>query len=85
MRVKIIKIGNSKGIMFSKQLISQFNFEREAEIVTNDEGILIKPVKDQPRQNWEKQFEEAMSIEEEQEGELLEGFENEFDKTEWKW
>lgn len=83
--MKIIKIGNSRGIMLSKQLISQFNFEREAEIVTNDEGILIKPVKDQPRQSWEKQFEEAMSIEEEQEGELLEGFENEFDKTEWKW
>lgn len=85
MRVKIIKIGNSQGIMLSKQLLSQFNFEKEVEVVTSREGILIRPLKDKPRQNWEKQFEEAGSIGDEPDGELLEGFENEFDKNEWKW
>ena len=85
MRAKIIKIGNSKGIMLSKQLLNQYDFENEVELISNEEGILIKPLKNEPRQHWEKQFQEAKAMGDEPEGELLEGFENEFDKNEWKW
>ncbi|MCW3108801.1 MAG: hypothetical protein JWQ09_3307 [Segetibacter sp.] len=85
MRVKIIKIGNSKGIMLSKQLLNQYAFEKEVEVVPNLEGILIKPVKNKPRQDWDKQFEEAKAKGDEADGELLEGFENDFDKNKWKW
>lgn len=85
MRAKIIKIGNSKGIMLSKQLLNQYNLENEVELVANEEGILIMPLKNKPRQDWEKQFEEAKAMGAEPEGELLEGFENDFDKNEWKW
>lgn len=85
MRAKIIKIGNSRGIMLSKQLLSQYEFSNEVEIIFDQEGILIKPIKERPRQNWDKQFEEAKALGHEPEGELLGGFENDFDKNEWKW
>ena len=85
MRVKIIKIGNSKGIMLSKQLLNHHNFENEVELISNEEGILIKPLKNNPRQDWEKQFEDAKAMGDVPEGELLEGFENDFDQNEWKW
>lgn len=85
MRSKIIKIGNSQAIMLSKQLLNQYEFSKEVEVIPNKEGILITAVKEKPRQNWDKQFEEAKALGHEPEEELLEGFENDFDKNEWKW
>jgi antitoxin MazE len=85
MRTKIIKIGNSKGIMLSKQLINQYELGSEVEIIPEKDGIFIKPVRSQPRANWDDQFKMAMEKGQLPEGELLEGFDNEFDKTEWKW
>jgi len=85
MRAKIIKIGNSRGIMLSKQLINQYAFVKEVEVIPNEEGVLITAIKEKPRQNWDKQFQEAKAIGHEAEGEILEGFENDFDKNEWKW
>ena len=85
MKTKIIKIGNSRGIMLSKQLINQYDLELEVEIIPKKDGILIKPVKSQPRLGWEEKFKKALDKGQLHEGELLEGFANEFDKTEWEW
>jgi len=84
-KTKIIKIGNSQGIMLSKQLLNQYEFVKEVEIIPNEEGILIAAIKEKPRQNWDKQFEEAKAAGHLPEGEMLEGFENDFDKNEWTW
>jgi len=43
MRAKIIEIGNSKGIVLSKQLLNHFNFGNEVELILDEEGILINP------------------------------------------
>lgn len=85
MKAKIIKIGNSQGIMLSKQLLSQYNFENEVEVLPEQEGLFIKPIKEKPRHNWHKMFEEAILKNQQPEGELLEGFANEFDKNDWTW
>lgn len=85
MKTKIIKIGNSQGIMLSKQLLTQYNFGNEVEVLTEQEGIFIKPLNRKPRHNWDKMFEEAILKNQQPEGELLEGFANEFDKKEWTW
>lgn len=85
MRARIIKIGNSRGIMLSKQLINQYELETEVEVVPEKDGIFIKPVKSQARANWEDQFKKATNQGQLPEGELLEGFANEFDKTGWEW
>ena len=85
MKTRIIKIGNSQGIMLSKQLISQYDFENEVEILTQEEGILIKAIKEKPRQGWEEQFENSKAKGEQPDKELLEGFNNNFDNTGWTW
>jgi antitoxin MazE len=75
MRIKLKKIGNSKGITLSKSLLEQYQFEEEVEIVTLAGGLLVMPVKAKPREEWEKQFKATM----------LEGFPNQFDKEDWTW
>ncbi len=37
MKTKIIKIGNSQGILLSKQLLSQYNFQNEVEVLPEQE------------------------------------------------
>ena len=49
------------------------------------EGILIKPAKQQPRSDWEEKFEAVLKKKLHPDKEMLEGFSNEFDKTEWTW
>lgn len=85
MKTKIIKIGNSQGIMLSKQLLQQYAFDKEVEIVPKKDGILIKAAKPHSRDGWREQFEQAIKNGHHPEGEMLEGFANEFDETEWTW
>ncbi|MBC7875346.1 MAG: AbrB/MazE/SpoVT family DNA-binding domain-containing protein [Ferruginibacter sp.] len=85
MRTKLRKIGNSKGITLSKSLLEQYHFEEEVEIVTQENGLLIMPVKAKPREEWEKQFKAALNKGQKPEKALLESFSNQFDKEEWTW
>ena len=85
MKAKIIKIGNSKGIMLSNQLLQRYAFDKEVEIVPEKEGILLKATKPPTRNGWREQFEKAIEKGHTPDEELLEGFSNEFDKTEWTW
>jgi len=85
MKTKIIKIGNSRGIMLSKHLIHQYEFETEVELIPKRDGILIRPSANFPRAGWEEQFEAAIKKGPQPEKELLEGFSNKFDTKEWTW
>jgi len=85
MKTRIIKIGNSQGIILSRQLINQYDFENEVEILAQENGILLKPLKDKPRQKWTEQFENAKAQGDLPEKELLERFNNDFDKNDWTW
>lgn len=85
MRTKLRKIGNSKGITLSKSLLEQYQFDEEVEIVTQENGLLIMPVKAKPREEWEKQFKAAAKQGQKPGKPLLNGFSNQFDKREWTW
>ena len=85
MRTKLRKIGNSKGIALSKSLLEQYQFEEEVEIVTQENGLLIMPVKAKPREEWDKQFKLANKQQHKPDTAMLEGFSNQFDKEEWTW
>lgn len=85
MRTKLRKIGNSKGITLPKTLLEQYQFEEEVEIVTQENGLLISPVKVQPREKWEKQFKSAIKAGHKPDKAMLEGFSNQFDKEDWTW
>ena len=83
-KVKIIRIGNSKGIRLSKSLIEQYNMEDEVLLEAKKDSIVIHPVKNS-RADWEKSFEKMrlrgddVLFDEETE------FESEWDQEEWQW
>jgi antitoxin MazE len=57
MEVSVIKIGNSKGIRFSKTLIEKYNIKETVELILEKGQIIIKPSVS-PRKGWDKAFAE---------------------------
>jgi antitoxin MazE len=55
MEVSVVKIGNSKGIRFSKTIIERYNIRDTVDLILDKGQIIIKPVSN-PRKGWEKAF-----------------------------
>jgi antitoxin MazE len=55
MEVSVIKIGNSKGIRFSKTIIERYNILDTVELILDKGHIIIKPLS-RPRKGWDKAF-----------------------------
>mgnify|MGYP001081742635 FL=1 len=55
MEVSVIKIGNSKGIRFSKTIIERYNIRDTVEMILDKGHIIIKPLT-RPRKGWDKAF-----------------------------
>lgn len=85
MKTKIIRIGNSQGVMLSKNILQQYQFDSEVEIVPKRDGILLKPLETDRRAGWEEQFKQALKNGEKPEKEMLGGFANDFDNKDWTW
>lgn len=81
----LTQIGNSKGIRIPKSIIKQAHLEDvelDFEIVEN--GLLIKPILDNTRKNWEKNILELNAKSNKDEG-LLEDFLNDNDLEDFEW
>src|ERR1700744_1112417 len=86
---KIRAIGNSKGVILNNQLMDFAGLAPDQDIViraTNGQ-ITIKQAEkytvNTDLSTWEKQFKAAIKAGNIPEGDMWEGLENEFDKTEW--
>jgi antitoxin MazE len=55
MEVSVVKIGNSKGIRFSKTIIERYNIRDTVDLILDKGQIIIKPLP-RPRKGWEKAF-----------------------------
>lgn len=55
MEVSVVKIGNSKGIRFSKTIIERYNIRDTVDLILDKGQIIIKPLA-QPRKGWDKAF-----------------------------
>lgn len=81
MQVKIVPIGNSKGIRIPKILLKKCGFNNWVKIEILENDLILKPVAcpKKSRQNWAKKFAAEAPAE------LLWGndFENDFDRNEW--
>ncbi|MFA5619330.1 MAG: AbrB/MazE/SpoVT family DNA-binding domain-containing protein [Weeksellaceae bacterium] len=55
MEVKLINIGNSKGIRLPKAILEQYNISDKLELILEKGRIILKP-KSTPRKGWEKSF-----------------------------
>jgi antitoxin MazE len=57
MEVSVVKIGNSRGIRFSKTIIERYNIRDTVEMILDKGHIIIKPLSS-PRKGWDKAFSE---------------------------
>ena len=57
MEVSVVKIGNSRGIRFSKTIIERYNIRDSVEMILDKGHIIIKPLS-KPRKGWDKAFKE---------------------------
>ena len=55
MEVSVVKIGNSRGIRFSKTIIERYNIRDTVEMILDKGHITIKPLS-KPRKGWDKAF-----------------------------
>lgn len=85
MLTRLIRVGNSQGIVLPKTLLRQYHLSGSVDLRPTPEGLLITPVVQPARQGWEAQMQAAQAAGQEPEGELLEGFSDAFEDTEWQW
>ena len=53
MEVSVVKIGNSRGIRFSKTIIERYNIRDTVELIMEKGQLIIKPLA-KPRKGWGK-------------------------------
>ncbi|MBC6613318.1 AbrB/MazE/SpoVT family DNA-binding domain-containing protein [Hymenobacter sp. BT507] len=86
MNTRLIRVGNSQGIVLPKKLLQQYQLTGEVDLQPTPEGLLIRPVAKPRRQGWDERFQQAIAQGQDPESELLEGFSDEtFEETEWQW
>ena len=86
MHTRIIRVGNSQGIVLPKKLLQQYRLAGEVELRSTPEGLLIAPVVRPARQDWEARMQAALAAGPAPEGEWLEGFADPaFEEGEWQW
>ena len=77
--LKLIQIGNSKGIRIPQHILKQYNLKDRVTVDLQDDGLFIKPKK--VREGWAESFKEMA---ENRDDELILGdFKNTFDDEEW--
>ena len=85
METAIVKIGNSRGLIIPKKLLSTFGEANQVNIQEKDGGLVITPlVENKPRSNWEQIFADAISKGFTPENDIID-IENDFDKKDWTW
>jgi antitoxin MazE len=60
MEVSVVKIGNSRGIRFSKTIIERYNIRDTVDLILDKGQIIIKPLS-KPRKGWDKAFMEMQA------------------------
>ena len=80
MRTKLIKIGNSKGVRITSNIIKECELGNEIEIKVLDKKVIIEAIRE-PRSNWNNNFEKMHKNKEDV---LINESSNDFDKD-WEW
>lgn len=83
MTLKLIQIGNSKGLRLPKTLIEQCGLESEVVVEVKDQTLMIYAAKDK-RLHWEAAFKQMHLNEEDtllDENQTI----NDWDEEEWQW
>ena len=88
METTIVKIGNSKGLIIPKKLLTAFGEVKQVDIKSEDGRLIITPLaENKSRSTWEQQFCDAIAKGFIPENDVIDviDVENDFDKKEWTW
>jgi antitoxin MazE len=55
MKVKVIQVGNSKGLRLPKTVLKKYGITESIDMELRDDAIVLRPVK-QARVGWEESF-----------------------------
>ena len=86
MKVKIVKIGNSKGIRIPKVLLRQTGIDDEVNLEVEDNQIILRPSKKSVRKGWNNSFRTMAEVKDDtliNEDHLSN--QTVFDEGEWEW
>lgn len=85
MKVKIRKIGNSRGIIIPKSIVESCSLKDEAELTVIGNQLIVQSPPSS-RDSWEIAFKEALE-DEEKEGMIDDAdlIQNDWDEEEWEW
>ncbi len=61
MIIQIVKVGNSRGLRLPKSILEQYHIDKEVDLRSTKEGLLLKPVKNKAREGWAKKFKSMAS------------------------
>jgi len=56
MNIKLIQVGNSKGLRLPKKLVKKYKLDVGIVLEEREEGILIKPIKKDKKLSWEDTY-----------------------------
>ncbi|HNV46572.1 MAG TPA: AbrB/MazE/SpoVT family DNA-binding domain-containing protein [Spirochaetota bacterium] len=81
MIVKIVPIGNSRGIRIPAEILKQFRMDSQVELIVNEGSgsITLRPVRT-PRTGWDEAF---RRMRERSEDDLI--IDDDIDLCEWEW
>ena len=79
---KLIKIGNSQGVMLPKTLIEEAGLKGPVEIKAEKNTIVITAIEKSARSGWSDAFQQMGELKNE---ETFLSFNNSFDNEEWEW
>lgn len=82
MRATVVPIGNSKGIRIPKKILEECQIEKEVFLEVKNKNIIIKPVKAEPRKNWDKSFKEMRELNDDR---LIIDDNIDLDMAGWEW
>jgi len=82
MKVSIVPIGNSKGIRIPKTILEQCHIRKTVFLEVKGGGIVIKPVKEEPRKGWDQDFERMYENKDDQ---LIIDDNIDLDMEDWEW
>lgn len=82
MLVSVISIGNSKGIRIPKPILDQLQVKDQLDLEINNSQIILKPIKNVPRDGWDESFAKMHDLNEDL---LIDESVTDSEAFEWVW
>lgn len=84
MVIRLMDIGDSKGVKIPQHLIKKYELEKKTELKPINRGLFISKKK-KAREGWENQIKSAIAQGDLPDNDSFENLNNKWDNFEWTW